>query len=435
MSSSVTSRSSTATASGRAADRAGGQPSQRPGGRPVADGRPAPLPEVPRQVHPLPHPVLWPFLKLGGVVPVYRAQDGASHRPQPPGVRPVEPAAGPGRAAGRLPRGDQSRRTGTAAAPHRSGPDRPGRHRGRCCRRETVAVALVYDDKQTVPVPGAWSEVGDPEAADRWLDDLPGRRPRPRCEALTDELTQRLGAGRPDYSLVGRGRRYWPTRRRSRPAPPPTSPTTSPCGPRRGGSALAAGRDPEARPGAHRRRRGPVDAYRRQLALVGLIDAQVVASYRSGRLRRALVRRGGGQGDRRRSRSPPLGAVIHVVPYAGRQAAEPDPRQRGDAGHGQAAGLLLPVRWPCTPSLGVVGRGGLRPVVGLLAAVLAPACGYTAVRLAERIHRIGGAVEGLPAARGAGSRCAPGLAARPTAVRHGGHGTAAGHGMARRRRT
>ncbi len=38
------------------------------------------------------------------------------------------------------------------------------------------------------------------------------------------------------------------------------------------------------------------------------------------------------------------------------------------------------------------------PGWGLLAAGLAPACGYAAVRVAERVRRIGGAVEGYRAA-------------------------------------
>ena len=50
--------------------------------------------------------------------------------------------------------------------------------------------------------------------------------------------------------------------------------------------------------------------------------------------------------------------------------------------------------------LGVVAGQTLGPWVGLLVALAAPLCGYVAVRLAERVKRIGGLVEGYQTVKG-----------------------------------
>jgi hypothetical protein len=44
----------------------------------------------------------------------------------------------------------------------------------------------------------------------------------------------------------------------------------------------------------------------------------------------------------------------------------------------------------------------LGALYGLVVALGAPACGYVTVRMAERLHRMGGALEGIRAARNRG---------------------------------
>ncbi len=126
-------------------------------------------------------PVLWPFLKLAGVVPVYRAQDGA------PTARNRQAFAHAGRllATGGLlalfPEGIshdwpalQPLRTGAARiALAAAGQGAAG--------VSTVAVALVYDDKQRFRSQ-ALVKVGRPEPVDGWLAPT-GSTSERRCAA------------------------------------------------------------------------------------------------------------------------------------------------------------------------------------------------------------------------------------------------------------
>ena len=64
----------------------------------------------------------------------------------------------------------------------------------------------------------------------------------------------------------------------------------------------------------------------------------------------------------------------------------------------------------------LVGRA-FGPWAGLAAAVAAPLCGYVAVRLLERVKRIGGVVEGYRMLRGRRAVVATALAHRAAVVR------------------
>jgi glycerol-3-phosphate O-acyltransferase/dihydroxyacetone phosphate acyltransferase len=142
-------------------------------------------------------PVLWPFLKLGGVVPVYRRQDGeptARNRETfarssrllasggllaifPEGVSHDEPAL-------------QPLRTGAARIALAAADDG-------VADVTTIAVALVYDDKQRFRS-RALVKVGAPEPTDRWLGAYRADE-RAAVRGLTDELKGRLRDVGPDY--------------------------------------------------------------------------------------------------------------------------------------------------------------------------------------------------------------------------------------------
>ncbi len=131
--------------------------------------------------------------------------------------------------------------------------------------------------------------------------------------------------------------------------------------------------------------------YERDLELLGLDDAQVVAAYPRGRLRRCLA----WSLCTVVCATPvaAIGVIVHVIPFQIVKQLAKRPTNEGI----QATVKLL----GCAAffgvvyvALGLVVAHFLGPWVGLTAAVLAPLCGYAAVRLAERVRRIGGALNG-----------------------------------------
>ena len=358
------------------------------------------------------NPLLWPFLQLGGVVPVYRAQDGGSpegnrrafarcHRLLarggmvaifPEGVSHDEPVL-------------QPLRTGAArialSAAAAGVPD-----------VETVAVTLVYDDKQRFRS-RALVRVGVPAPTQPWIgayrDDGPAA-----VRALTDDLAERL---RPD------GREYvsWVeatmlaeiadvVARSTTALPDPVDLAD------RGQVVDALARA--------RRRPGPTTAaamrsletahasYREALDVLGLDDAQVAADYRSGRLRWDLA----GALAKMVVALPLalIGVVVHAVPYGVVKLASRAPDNVGMRATVKVLGSF--VLYTLTYlAVGLTVGTTFGAGWGAVAAAAAPACGYVAVRMMERIHRMGGAVAGYRAVR-AGGPAAELVRSRRTAV-------------------
>jgi hypothetical protein len=88
-----------------------------------------------------------------------------------------------------------------------------------------------------------------------------------------------------------------------------------------------------------------------------------------------------------------VGVIVHAVPFQIVKQLSNRPANEGI----RATVKLL----GCTAlfsavyvALGVVVGLFFGPWVGVTAAVLAPLCGYTALRLAERAKRVGGVIEG-----------------------------------------
>ena len=136
------------------------------------------------------HPLLWPFLQVGGVIPVHRVQDGGSPDGNrqafdrclrlleqralvavfPEGISHDEPSL-------------QALRTGAARiALSATSAGVPG--------VQTVAVSLVYDDKQRFRS-RALVRVGAPRPAWPWME---GYRTDPHraVRSLTEDLAERL---------------------------------------------------------------------------------------------------------------------------------------------------------------------------------------------------------------------------------------------------
>jgi glycerol-3-phosphate O-acyltransferase / dihydroxyacetone phosphate acyltransferase len=356
-------------------------------------------------------PVLWPFLKLAGVVPVYRAQDGGrttrnsgtfarSHRLLAQGGLV---AIFPEGISHDLP-GLQPLRTGAArialGAAH-DGVDHV----------ETVAVALLYDEKQRFRS-RALVRVGEPEAIDRWSRDY-RMDDRGAVHMLTQDLAIRLRQVGPDRSswaeadtlaaigeIVARDRSVLPHE------------VGLGDGLRVAEALGRAEGSPEGYP-AMESLRVAHGVYRHDLALLGLSDAQVAPSYRPGRLRwlflwalaKVVV-------------AAPLaavGVVVHVVPYELVRQLSRLPANEGVRSTVKLLGCFFLFSavyvW-----LGVVVGEAKGALLGLVAAVGAPACGYVAVRLAERVRRIGGALEGVRFVRNRGHLLASVLADRAAVV-------------------
>jgi len=346
------------------------------------------------------NPLLWPFLQLGGVVPIYRTQDGGSpvgnrrafarcHRLLvdggmvaifPEGISHDEPTL-------------QPLRTGAARIALSAAATGVG-------DVETVAVTLIYDDKQRfrsralvrVGVPSStlpWSEAyrNDEQGAVRSLtDDLAGRLRRDGSEyaswaeasmlAAVADVVVRPTTVLPDpVSLVDRA--------------PVVADLTRALQAPMSGATTAAKAALEAAYGE----------YGKALDLMGLDDAQVAADYGSGRLRWDLARAAATV-----LVALPfavLGIAVHTVPYGVVKLASRVPDNEGMRATVKVLGsfFLYTLTYVAIGvAVGRVGGAGL----GVVAAAAAPICGYAAVRMIERIRGVGGAIAGYRAVRSGG---------------------------------
>ncbi len=346
------------------------------------------------------NPLLWPFLKLGGVVPIYRTQDGGSpegnrrafarcHRLLraggmvaifPEGISHDEPTLQPLRTGA-------ARITLSAAASGVADVD-------------TVAVTLVYDDKQRFRS-RALVRVGVPSSTRPWAEAY-CRDEQGAVRSLTDDLAGRLRRDGSEYAswaeasmlaavadVVVRPTTVLPDSVSLADRALVVAGLTGSLAAPAAGLPAAEGAALEA---AYRQ-------YREALDLVGLDDAQVAADYGSGRLRWDLARAAA-----RVLVALPLavlGIAVHAVPYGVVKLAARVPVNVGVRATVKVLGSFFLYTLTYVTIGVAVGRSG-GAGLGVLAAVAAPICGYGAVRMIERIHRVGGAIAGYRAVRGGG---------------------------------
>jgi glycerol-3-phosphate O-acyltransferase/dihydroxyacetone phosphate acyltransferase len=340
------------------------------------------------------NPLLWPFLHLAGVVPVHRTQDGGSSDGNaaafaasdrvlahqglltvfPEGISHDQPGLQPLRTG--------AARIALAAADHG------------VVDLDTVAVALVYDDKQRFRS-RALVRVGRPQPVDGWL---PRWRSDPRgtVRDLTDDLADRLRRAGPELDewedaaeLVA----VADITARTLTVLPADSALVDR---QRVLEGLAAADHGGRRVAAMESLRFAYREYRRDLDLCGLTDAQVAASYRSGDLRAQYLR-----ALAKVALAAPLaavGAAVHLVPYELVKMGARIPANQSVRATVKLIGSFF-LYLATYAGLGVLVSRALGPLPGLLAAVGAPACGYVTLRMAERVHRMGGARQGLRLAR------------------------------------
>ncbi len=148
---------------------------------------------------------------------------------------------------------------------------------------------------------------------------------------------------------------------------------------------------------------GPTDAlreafdrYQRDLDLLGLSDAQVCASYRSGHLRFILA-----WALAKVVATAPfaaVGAIVHAVPYRIMKKLGTLPANEGVKATVKLLGCFASFTLLYI-ALGVVFGTQFGLVAGMAAFVAAPLCGYVTVLFSERVKRVGGALSGAHAVR------------------------------------
>ncbi len=88
-----------------------------------------------------------------------------------------------------------------------------------------------------------------------------------------------------------------------------------------------------------------------------------------------------------------IGAMVHVLPFQIMKQVAKKPTNEGIKATVKLLGCFVSFV-VVYAVVGIVVGLAYGPLVGLIAAVAAPLCGYVAVRLIERVRRIGGIFEG-----------------------------------------
>jgi hypothetical protein len=374
-------------------------------------------------------PPLNPLLRLAGVVPVYRAQDGAGTERNDRTFSRCRQLLARGGLVALFPEGishDESMlqplRTGAARIALGAAVD------GGVEDVVTVAVGLVYDAKARFRS-RALVRVGEPERASACAVEY-RRDPRTAVRALTADLRRQLETVTPTYHSWDEAETLARIAELASRAPGAALPLEVDLAPReRLAQALARVHDAGDPAEAELRQR--FTSYERDLALLGLNDAQVAAGYPSVRYRAAVA-----WSIVKVLVALPLalvGTVVHAVPYQVVKRLARLPRNEGIRATVKLLGnmALLTLLWLALALLAWARWGGW---AALAVAVVAPVSGYTTVRFAERLHRVGGVVHGYRVVRARRLVLPSVLASRADlaratwAVAEKGHGALAGGG-------
>jgi len=336
-------------------------------------------------------PPLWPLLKLAGVIPVFRAVDGepGDHNVSafatchdllrrggvvavfPEGISHDEPAL-------------QPLKTGAARIALEAGTD------GQIAGVRTIAVGLVYDAKARFRS-RALVRVGEPAGIGHWVEAY-RTDSREAVRAFTDDLAAQLHGVSPTYSSWSQADLLTRIAEvvvrtpgdHQLPADVELADQVSVA------SRLAA--IPEAVDDAGTAHLlTSFGAYERDLCLLGLNDSQLVAGYSRRRLRLALA-----WSALKVAIALPfaaIGVVVHIVPFQIVRQVAKKPTNEGIEATVKLLGCFVLFATTYVVVGVVVGRAH-GPGPGLAAALAAPPCGYVAVRLRERVLRMGGLVEG-----------------------------------------
>jgi glycerol-3-phosphate O-acyltransferase / dihydroxyacetone phosphate acyltransferase len=342
-------------------------------------------------------PPLWPFLKLAGVIPVYRAADGG------PTERNASAFATSDRLLARqgvvaiFPEGishDESAlqplRTGAAriALEAAIGSDVPD--------VAIAAVGLLYDDKATFRS-RALVRIGEPSDVSPW-GELYRQDGREAVRQLTDAVARQLREVSPPYASWAQADELARIAEVVVRTPDERLPGDVDLAER----AAVADRLASA---AQRIDLGPrfdglragYAAYEQDLHLLGLTDAQVASRYTRRTLRGSVA-----WSLAKVAVATPfalIGIIVHVIPFQIVKQLAKRPRNEGIKATVKLLGCFTLFLLTYTVIGFLVGTHW-GAWLGLVAAVVAPLCGYLAVRLFERVKRVGGLLEGYRTMRG-----------------------------------
>ncbi len=337
---------------------------------------------------------LRPFLRLAGVVPVYRAADGEGTERNQATFRTCRALLGAGGVVALFPEGIshneptlQPLRTGAARIALGAAAD------DGTSGIVMVPVGLVYDSKARFRS-RALVKVGSPQPVDPWIA---------RYQADAHGAVREFTAGLTDqlHAVVTTFRSWQEAEVLAAIADLVAAPGPKGTGPdpldgdvpladrERVVVALAAAAD------SSQAVQDAFGVYERDLALLGLTDRQVTADYGHRyhaavawslvKVTVALI-------------PAAAGVVIHAVPYRVMKLVAARPRNESVQATVKLLGCFASFT---TTYLGLaeVARRRKGPVVAAVVFAASPLCGYATVRLGERIRSVGGLMEGAAVVR------------------------------------
>ena len=338
---------------------------------------------------------LWPFLKLAGVVPVYRAKDGGSTDRNAATFRTCQRLLARGGLVALFPEGIshdepelQPLKTGAARIALAASVD------DGTVGVAFVPVGLAYDAKARFRS-RALVRVGTPTAVSRWAEAYRDDDHRAVSE-LTAAMAEELRALSPDYaswreaSTLGEIAEVL-VRPSESAAPREVALAEREQVAKELAVAEATGSRQEALA-----LRGAFARYGHDLGVVGLTDAQLAAHYHGGRLRLLLV-----WSVTKVIVGVPfaaVGVVVHAIPYQAIKHVAKRPTNEGMKATVKLLGCFAAFSL-LYAGLGVAAAELFGPLAGLAVGLGCPLCGYVAVRFSERLKRLGGAVAGYRTAR------------------------------------
>ncbi len=356
-------------------------------------------------------PPLWPFLKLAGVIPVYRAMDAVAGDHNVSAFATSHALLQHGGMVAVFPEGIshdeltlQPLKTGAARIALEAGNDAGE------SALVTVAVGLVYDAKARFRSRAlVW--VAEPVGIERWTEDYRSDE-RATVSAVTENLAVQLDQVNPTYSSWAQAEQLARiaavvVRTPGEQVPPDVG--------------LADQVDVAASLAAMQRGSSAsllnlLEAsatYERDLSLLGVTDAQLAVGYPSGRLRISIL-----WSALKVVIAFPFavaGVAVHIVPFQIMKQLAKIPSNEGIKATVKLLGCF--VTFVVTYAVvGVVVGRTFGPWAGFAAAIGAPICGYAAVRLMERVKRIGGLIEGYLTVKESGDVVESVLAHRATVV-------------------
>ena len=357
-------------------------------------------------------PLLWPFLKLAGVIPVYRSVDAVTGDDNVSAFATSHTLLGDGGMVAVFPEGISHDEA--TLQPLKTGAARIALEAAEAAGAEdlvTVAVGLVYDEKARFRS-RALVRVGQPVKVAQWAEAY-RRDERTTVRAVTADLAAQLERVNPSFSswaqatqlsfiadLVARGPG------KVHPGQPGLADRVAVA------TCLAAHQD--ACPEAFERLLSDFATYERDLELLGVRDAQLVTGSSRHRLRLRVV-----WSALEVLVALPfavLGALVHVIPFQIMKQVGKWPTNEGIKATVKLVGCV--VLFAATyVVLGVLVGRVHGAWAGLGAALAAPVCGFLTVRVLERVRRFGGVVEGYRIVKAHRKVLGPVLAHRAAVVR------------------